>query len=73
MECVLSDGAYIDDINLLYDIPRSRTVKALTHVDALTLTMTDLEEVMEDFPLVAEKIRTLGERMYGQTAHKHSC
>ncbi|XP_072050256.1 uncharacterized protein [Amphiura filiformis] len=68
VECILKEGDYFDDINLLYDTPRSKTIKALTQVDLVTISMEDLNKVMERFPEDATKIREIGQNIFSKDA-----
>ncbi len=65
VECILKPGDYFDDANLLYDVPRPRTIKAATQVDAITISMGDLNEVMSRFPEDADRIRAIGHNLFG--------
>ncbi|XP_072051053.1 potassium voltage-gated channel unc-103-like isoform X2 [Amphiura filiformis] len=68
VECILKEGDYFDDINLLNDTPRSKTIKALTQVDLVTISMEDINKVMERFPEDATKIKEIGQNIFSRDA-----
>ncbi|XP_033108885.1 uncharacterized protein LOC117110323 isoform X2 [Anneissia japonica] len=73
---LLDEGDHFDDINLLYDVPRRRSVRARTHVDLHALSCKDLKSVLEQFPSVRATIREIGRLKYWDYAtsvgaHEH--
>lgn len=65
---VLETGEFLDDINLLYDVPRRTSYRARTHVDVLSLSVHDLKSVLEQYPQVEAQIRRIGKELYGDYA-----
>ncbi|XP_071956713.1 uncharacterized protein [Antedon mediterranea] len=61
---LLLEGDHFDDINLLYDVPRRRSVRARTHVDLHALSCKDLKSVLEQFTSVRTAIRDIGRNKY---------
>ncbi|XP_063956559.1 cyclic nucleotide-gated cation channel-like [Lytechinus pictus] len=61
---VLESGEFLDDINLLYDVPRRTSYRGRTHVDVLSLSVHDLKSVLEQYPQVEAQIRRIGKELY---------
>nr|XP_054756976.1 uncharacterized protein LOC129263078 [Lytechinus pictus] len=66
---VLESGEFLDDINLLYDVPRRTSYRGRTHVDVLSLSVHDLKSVLEQYPQVEAQIRRIGKELYGDYAN----
>ena len=51
---ILDEGSYFGEICLLTDDRRTATAKAITACDLCTLTKTDFEKIIEEFPDVRQ-------------------
>ncbi|XP_077978719.1 uncharacterized protein LOC144434138 [Glandiceps talaboti] len=69
---VLNAGEYFDDINLVYDIPRRCSYKAITHVDVYALSREDLQSVLKHYPIVEAQIRDIAADMYGESSSSYA-
>ena len=52
----LTDGDSFGELALIFDQPRSATVRAVTTCDAFTLSRREFSDVMEEFPLFKERM-----------------
>ncbi len=68
IECTLLEGDYFDDVSVLYNQQRSRTINAATHVDTITLSAQDLKKIMDKLPADADKIHGNGYKLFPKTA-----
>ncbi|CAH1786243.1 unnamed protein product [Owenia fusiformis] len=52
---VISTGQYFGEIGMIFGDPRMATVRAKTYCEILVLNRKNLDEVLEDFPLIADQ------------------
>ncbi|XP_070566365.1 uncharacterized protein [Ptychodera flava] len=65
---ILDVGDYFDDISLVYDVPRSCSHQAVTHVDVYALSRDDLQSVLKHYPIVEAQIKDIAAEMYGEAS-----
>ena len=53
----INQGVFFGEVGVLFSIPRTASVKALGHCVLYKLTRIGLEEVLDEFPAVADKMR----------------
>jgi len=61
----LGPGGVFGEINMMRNLPREVSVRAITHVDVFSLSRTDLEEVQEFFPNEQAKIIQIAMKKFG--------
>jgi len=59
-------------IALLFTVPRSKTVKALTNCELNVLSKTALDNVLENFPQFKDKLVTVAEVSELYVIKKHN-
>ena len=60
----LSKGQYFGEISLVYNCPRSASIRAATNTDLLVLSKPELDRVFSSYPNIAEKIRRLARKRF---------
>jgi voltage-gated potassium channel len=60
----MSSGDFFGEIALLYDEPRSASVRALEYCDVYRLDRELLERVLNQYPEIAEKIKAVAKERY---------
>jgi len=60
----LSDGSFCGEMGLLYEIPRTASVIALTLCDLYVLQKDDFEELKKIHPEIVEKIRSISDKRF---------
>ena len=56
--------AHTGELGILFDIPRTASVRALSNCYCMRLNRTDLETALQPFPLISERFRAVvAERM----------
>ncbi|KAJ3057050.1 hypothetical protein HK097_001019 [Rhizophlyctis rosea] len=61
---VIEEGSFFGELGVLFDIPRTASVRALQNCYCMRLTRTDLETAMQPFPFISERFRAVvAERM----------
>ncbi|KAI8914780.1 hypothetical protein DFJ77DRAFT_33617 [Powellomyces hirtus] len=51
----IGPGSFFGELGVLFDIPRTASVRTLTNSFCMVLSRTDLQEVMREFPSISER------------------
>ena len=62
------DGDLFGELALLYQKPRTASVRALTPCDLIVLTKSDFDHVLQDYPAFATKLHEEATRRYAEGA-----
>ena len=62
------EGDYFGEIALLSDTPRTADIRAVTDCMLLSLSLAELEEVLDEFPAARQRIEQTGTHVRGQPA-----
>ena len=54
---ILASGDFFGDECLVFNLPRKRTARAVTHVDMFCLQNVDLQEAFLSYPEEAERVK----------------
>ncbi|KAJ3054675.1 Kinesin-like protein kif27 [Rhizophlyctis rosea] len=69
---VIEKGSFFGELGILYDIPRTASVRAAQNCYCMILSRADLMAVMKDFPLIATRFRKVVQaRMRDVQAKRH--
>ncbi|KAJ3033612.1 hypothetical protein HDV00_006038 [Rhizophlyctis rosea] len=61
---IIEEGSFFGELGVLFDIPRTASIRALSNCYCMRLTRVDLESAMQPFPLISERFRkVVAERM----------
>jgi len=59
---VIKEGECFGEMAMLYDQPRSATVRSLSPCDLLVLNVADFRRIVEDFPEAEAEFRQIAQR-----------
>ncbi|KAL2912857.1 hypothetical protein HK105_207638 [Polyrhizophydium stewartii] len=54
---VINRGSFFGELGVLFDIPRTASVRAIDNCVCMVLTRKDLDDVMKDFPAISERFQ----------------
>lgn len=61
---VMAAGSFFGEIALLYDSPRTASVKTLTYCELFVLYKKDFDKVLENYPKFSEKVKEIAKKRY---------
>ena len=55
---------FLGEVSLVYCVPRRVSLRAVNYVDLFSLTKTDLDEVLENFPDIKADIQSQAQKRF---------